>query len=247
MTVLRKSRELKANTARRGPYTTLSKIWIFILYSLLLDPLLTSIVNHPVPEATSARLAALCALLTLPFLRPEIARRYLSALRNANRSDTSRLSKIAKPMVFACLIAPALSKLLFVPRLDNLLAIVFLGMLAFGAFTNARKSLKDRAIQNKLLQESPAHRIKQWERHSITVTTISFVAARTISLCGVFCESSRNAPLTALGYTAMSALFLMMLRPQKQFFMGVCKRCKRPVPSAFVDYGSCPLCDETLL
>lgn len=247
MTLLRKSPELKAIRVRRGPYTILSKLWLWIICSLLADPLLAASTNHPVPDVTISRIAILCGLLTLPFLKPELVHRYISALRGAHKSESSGSFKIGKTLLLLGLITPALSKLLLVPRLDNLLALLFVWILAFGAFTSIRKALKDREKQKKLLEDSPTIRVQNWETHIVLVTTISFVAARAISLCGVLGESSKDIPLRALGYTATSALLLLMLKPNKKFFIGGCKRCKRPVPTAFVDYGSCPFCDETLL
>jgi hypothetical protein len=88
--------------------------------------------------------------------------------------------------------------------------------------------------------------IEQWQTQLITIFILPAMAARAISLTITLTDYSQDRMLWCGAGMLMSALLLAMLKPKKEYFVGVCQRCKHPVPVVFVEFGSCPLCDETL-
>lgn len=237
---------MKGFAGRRGPYTQLSRLWPIIIASLAIDPLLATYATHRVPAESASRVAILCALLTLPFLNQPAIRRLITKLRNLHRVATTKPSRMVGALIIASIILPLAAKLLLIPRANTLVTPLVLALVAYGVIATIRSTVRQNRDERKRLEESPASYVTQWESQVIAVSLLPMLAARAISLCGVFSEASTESPLIALGYTATSALLLLIMKPRREFFIGTCKRCKRPVPAAFEDYGSCPLCDETL-
>lgn len=248
MTVLRTRQKLKHQPSspptRRGPHSILSALWKIVALSLLLDPLLWSLPHPTLPQAIAERAALLCSLLTLPFLKQASVCHRVGALRRGNKAAVDGKSKRSRGMFVALLILAILLKLLLVGRVDNVAAVVLVAFLVFGAIKSAKNAIEKEKASRELFKDSPWSHISQWEAQLVTIVGIPIMLARVVSLCATL--SVDATPFSNLAAFLVSAILLAMLRPEKRFFLGFCERCKHPVPIVFVDYGSCPLCDERL-
>jgi hypothetical protein len=142
-------------------------------------------------------------------------------------------------LVLAIVVKP-----LLVGRVDNVAAVVLIAFLIFGAVKSAKHAIEKEKASRELFKDSPWSHISQWEAQLVTILGIPIMLARVVSLCATL--GADATPLSTLGAFLVSAILLSMLKPEKRFFVGFCGRCKHPVPIVFVDYGSCPLCDERL-
>jgi hypothetical protein len=88
--------------------------------------------------------------------------------------------------------------------------------------------------------------IEQWQTQLIIIFALPALTARAVSMVMSMADYSHDRIVWCAAGVLMSALLLAMLKPKKEYFVGVCQRCKHPVPIVFVEFGSCPLCDEKL-
>lgn len=250
MTVLRTSQKLKqqpsASRVRRGPHSVLSALWKIVTGSLLIDPLVWPL-SHPLLNQTIAeRGALLCALFTIPFLNQAWVCSRVAALRKGNREVVDGSTKRSRTLFVAVLTAGLLLKPILVGRSDNVLALVLMIFLVLGALKSIKHALEKEKATRELFKDSPTTHIAQWQAQLVTIVGLPFMFARGVSFLTTWgCESASSAPLAFVGFLSSCAL-LAMLRPDRRFFIGFCVRCKHPVPIVFVDYGSCPLCDDRL-
>jgi hypothetical protein len=184
--------------------------------------------------------------MTLPFLNQGGICRMVSRLRAHNKKHLESRSTLIGGIVLGGLVLMLSVKLLLLPRIDNAVALIFVLCVVFGAFKTFRQALKDTKSSRDTLSETPMSHIEQWQTQLVIIFLAPILGARAISLCLSLADVSKDHPLWWGGGIAISALFLAMLKPKRELFVGVCHRCKHPVPIVFVEFGSCPLCDETV-
>lgn len=107
--------------------------------------------------------------------------------------------------------------------------------------------VKRQARQDRdLFENNPWAKVQRWEHQVLVFAILPLLLARLISTCGAFAETAPGQELERLMFLGVSAIFLSMLRPDRSFFVGMCPRCKHPVPIVFQDLGSCLNCSEPL-
>jgi hypothetical protein len=75
---------------------------------------------------------------------------------------------------------------------------------------------------------------------------VPLMAARGISFFAIIGLNSNEITGETYGYLAISIVFLLLLKPRKEYYVGKCPSCRRDVPIAFTSYQTCPSCDATL-
>lgn len=251
MTLLRKSVKENAHPPSpwwrgRSPFATLSNLWLLITASLFLDPLLAQYSSHSVPAELALRIAMLCAAITLPFLNQAGMCRLLARLRLHNKKHLESRSRLISGLVLGGLCLTCGIKLALLPRIDNVVGLLFLLCIALGALKTFRQARK---AEKPSVEESPATplvHIEQWQTQLIIIFALPALTARAVSMVMSMADYSHDRIVWCAAGMLMSALLLAMLKPKKEYFVGVCQRCKHPVPIVFVEFGSCPLCDEKL-
>lgn len=137
-------------------------------------------------------------------------------------------------------------KPLLVGRVDNIAALILVAFLVLGAIKSAKHAIDKEKASRELFKDSPWSHISQWEAQLVTILGIPMLLARAVSIFTTVSATADAAHTSTLVGFFVSAILLAMLKPERRFFVGFCGRCKHPVPIVFVDYGSCPLCDERL-
>jgi hypothetical protein len=250
MTVLRTPQKLKHQPSspapRRGPHSILTRLWKVVAISLLIDPLLWSLPHPILPQAIAEQGALLCALLTIPFLNQVSICNRVSALRRGNKAALEGKTKRFRGIFLALLLIALVLKPLMVGRVDNVATLVLVAFLVLGAIKSAKHAIEKEKASHELFKNSPWSHISQWEAQLVTILGAPMMFARAVSLLLTLGATADTATLSTLVGFLVSATLMTMLKPERRFFIGFCGRCKHPVPIVFVDYGSCPLCDERL-
>lgn len=250
MTVLRTPQKLKQQPffppSRRGPHSILAGLWKIVAISLLIDPLLWSLPHPILSQAIAEQGALLCALLSFPFLNQASICNRVSALRRGNKAAVEGKTKRFRGLFLVPLVIALLLKPLLVGRVDNVVALVLVMVLVLGAIKSAKHAIDKEKASRELFKDSPWSHISQWEAQLVTIFGIPIMLARAVSIFTTSSATADAAHTSTLVGFFVSAFLLAMLKPEKRFFIGFCGRCKHPVPIVFVDYGSCPLCDERL-
>jgi hypothetical protein len=214
--------------------------------SLCIDPLIAVYSSPQIPKDGALRVAIGCALLTLPFLKQDRVCQLVAKLRTHNKKLLESRSMLMSGVILAGITIMAAVKVLMLPRLDNLVAMAFLLCVIVGALKTFRQALRDTKALGEILSENPRKQIDQWQRQLVVIFLLPMLAARAISLT---LSAASTAPDQAVWCGAgllMSGLLLSMMKPARSCFIGVCRTCKHPVPIVFVEFGSCPRCDEKL-
>lgn len=231
---------------RKGPHTRTLLLWQILLGSLILDPLIPLVVPPAMPIEFAVSIATVCALGTLPFLAQASMHRILSNLRHLHSRSLDVGSKTVPLSLFVGAVAVILLKVLMFAHLPRPLIIAILLFLVFGSrkfITQVRKqSDEDKA----LFAANPWAKVQRWEQQVLVFATLPLLLARSISVWGALAAFPPGEELTRLVFVVVSALFLGMLRPDRSFFVGMCKRCQHPVPIVFQDIGTCMNCDVNL-
>lgn len=231
---------------RKGPHARTYLLWQLLLASLVLDPLIPILTTPRLPAEFAISLATLCALATLPFLAQGAVHRALSKLRVLHTQNLAVGSK-AIPLSLALGGGAVILVKLFM--FMHLPPVVLIALLLF-VITGSRKYIsqmsKQSAEDQALFASNPWAKVQRWEHQVIVFATLPLLCARAISVCGALAELPPQDEATRLVFIGVSALFLGMLRPDRDFFIGICKKCKHPVPIVFQDLGSCLHCDVNL-
>jgi hypothetical protein len=230
----------------RSPFATLSNFWLLITASLLLDPLVAEYSSHSVPAELSLRIATLCAAITLPFLNQARICRLISRLRLHHKKHLESHSTLISGLILGGLCLTFAVKVVLLPRIDTVVGLVFLLCIALGALKTFRQALLGAKPSINQPFTTPLMHIEQWQTQLIAIFILPTIAARAVSLSMTLTDYTNDRMLWCGTGMFMSALLLAMLKPKKAYFVGVCQRCKHPVPIVFVEFGSCPLCDEKL-
>jgi len=142
--------------------------------------------------------------------------------------------------------AVILVKLFMFAHLPPAALVAVMVCILAGARKYISQMSKQGAEDKALFAANPWAKVQRWEQQVIIFATLPLLFARAISVCGALAALPPEDGTTRLIFIAVSALFLGMLRPDRGFFVGMCKRCKHPVPVVFQDLGSCLHCDINL-
>ncbi|MEY4670113.1 MAG: hypothetical protein RL518_2812 [Pseudomonadota bacterium] len=231
---------------RRGPHAKTHLVWQILLGSLILDPLIPLITTVRIPFDLATTLATWCAIGTLPFLAQDRVHQTLSKLRLLHKKSLDVGSKTIPLSLALSAGAVVLFKILMFADLPP----AVLGVLALVILWASRRYLSQIRTQNaqdrELFASNPWAKVERWEHQVIVFALLPLIFARAIAWCGDLADLSSEDENCRLIFLAISALFLGMLRPDRSFFVGVCKACKHPVPIVFQDIGSCLSCDARL-
>ena len=232
---------------RQGPHARTSLLWQILMGSLVLDALIPLTAVPKIPIELATRLAALCAIATLPFLAQNFVHTLLSKLRMLHLRTIEEASHALPLLVAAGVSGIFLLKILIVFQLPNMVAAipVMAILIAVGIKYFIQLS-KEAKADRKFLEGNPWARVQRWEHQLLIFAILPLIAARLIGVCGSLADLPGHASAPRLTFTMVSALFLAMLRPDRSLFMGLCKSCKQPVPIAFRDLGCCLQCSAPL-
>jgi hypothetical protein len=231
---------------RRGPHAKTHLVWQILLGSLILDPLIPLMTPLRIPLDLATTIASWCAIGTLPFLAQERVHKTLSKLRLLH---TKSLDVGSKAVPISLGLGAAFVVLLKILMFTNL-PPAFLVPLALILLWASRRYLTQASTQTAqdkaLFSSNPWARVERWEHQVLVFALLPLFLARAIALCGDLANLNTEEEYIRLVCLALSALFLGMLRPDRSFFIGLCKTCKHPVPIVFQDIGSCLACDGRL-
>jgi hypothetical protein len=229
--------QLKA--PRIGPHTRLTWFWKAVFGSLILDGLILLLEPGAITPQLARLGAILCALLTLPFIDQEKLARGLALLRSRPSDTKSDKSKLVKIGIVIAVALALMIKLSSLPEIRSVAALAIAAILVFGAWVTIQHVLKTLNEQRDLIASSPAQRVKLWENQIVAIVALPIIAA-------ALSYSQGDSYLVTLSCLATTVLLLMITKPKRSAYIGSCRRCKAPVPVAYVSYGSCPGCDKGL-
>lgn len=231
---------------RRGPHAKTYLVWQLLLGSLIIDPFIPLITPLRIPIDLATTLATWCAIGALPFLAQERVHKILSKLRLLH---TKSLDVGSKTVPLSLGLGAALVVLFKILMFANLPPAI-LAPLALVVIWASRKYVTQASAQTDqdkaLFESNPWAKVERWEHQVIVFAMLPLLLARAIAICGDLAAVSADEESIRLLYIGISALFLGMLRPDRSFFVGLCRTCKRPVPIVFKDIGSCLSCDVRL-
>jgi hypothetical protein len=170
----------------------------------------------------------------------------MSRLRNFHKRPDEATPKALQKLLLVAIALSVAVKLLVLPRLDNFVGLLFAIIIAIGLISSVRRGLEQSRVHRQALKDSPWTQVGLWEKQLIAIFTIPMVAARLVSLIGAL--TAHNGEVTQVSVVSFvaSVLLLLALRPQRSHYLGMCAKCKSPIPIVFVEYGSCPACDREL-
>jgi hypothetical protein len=241
-----KSNRNNSPRRRTGPHTRLSQVWSALVLSLPFDTLWVFVPHSAIAEGYAQSLAIVCALITLPFLNQKRIASFLSDLRSLAKEPNkknARTIQVALVLIVLLLIA---AKLLVLPSIRTVVGALCATIVVVGALKGAQHVRQHQRQQTRELEDSPWLRVTLWEQQVVVIWCIALVAARLISLFASLSLNGTGVSELSISGFAASFLLLLCLKPNRAAFVGVCKKCKTPIPIAFVDYGSCPSCDKAL-
>jgi hypothetical protein len=229
-----------------GPFARLSKVWRFAFLSLLIDIVAASYLGTSLPPEQAQALAALCAVVTIPFLNQQRVSRSLAAMRrwqNGPRRNGSRSTTPLIGFVIAVLIG---AKLILLPTINNIASLLVAGIILLGIISSIRHVVSEARTRSRSLARTPSLHVVLWEQQLVGLFCIPIVAARLVSLWGALSLGTTAQPAANISLLVISVVLLLALKPHRSSFIGWCPNCKSPTPIAFIEYGSCPQCDEHL-
>jgi len=231
---------------RVGPYTRLTQIWRLVFYSLGLDALIALFNKNPFPIPNVESAAILCALLSLPFLNQRAIAVRMSSLRSFHKRGDQKKPKALKATLIMAATLVAAAKFLALSNFRNIVGLIFSAILLLGIVTSLRHAIESARVHGQALKDSPWLQLSLWEKQLIIIFTIPIVAARLVSLLGALSVSNSEVSPLSIGCFGASVVLLLVLKPQRANYIGMCAKCKTPIPIVFVEYGSCPACNQEL-
>jgi hypothetical protein len=139
-----------------------------------------------------------------------------------------------------------LCKLLLFADLPNTLLVPLLLLALWASRAYVTQVITQTTQDKALFASNPWAKVERWEHQVMVFAMLPLLLARAIALCGDVAELSADHDHIRLLFIGVSAIFLGMLRPERSFFVGLCRTCKHPVPIVFQDIGSCLSCDVRL-
>lgn len=231
---------------RRGPHAKTYLVWQLLVASLILDPLIPLVASTRIPLDLATIIATWCAIGLLPFLAQERLHRTLSNLRLLH-SQRVAVGSQTVPISLAVSAGVVILLKIFMFAQLPAVALVILALVVLWGSRKYLSQVRTQTAQDKeLFALNPWAQVERWEHQVLVFAVLPLLLARAIGVCGDLADISPDAGGTRFLFIAISALFLVMLRPDRSLFVGMCKSCKRPVPVVFQDIGSCLSCDERL-
>lgn len=233
-------------TNRVGPFTRLSQVWRIVFLSLIIDGVLAHFLSTTIPSEVTQRIAALCAIIVLPFLNQKRLAKRIALIRGQMGGNRAKSAGSNKAIIIAVITLIVVTKLALLPALNSIAAFIVAGIIVLGIVSTIKHFLKESTTRSQSLSKSPWLYVLLWERQLVIVFCLPIIAARLISLCGALSLGTMQTPAMGALYLITSAVLLTAIKPDKSAFMGWCPICRSPVPIAFVEYGSCPRCNKEL-
>ncbi len=242
---------LKSNQSsprvRKGPHARTHLLWQILLFSLPLDPLITIFTTPRIPGDLAIQIAVLHAAVILPFLAQHSLHVSLSKLRNFHLRTVEQSTSFLPLIVFAFVGLGVALKLALVFNLPRAVATIVLLILVPSVIKQFRDAHSQSKEDRELFSRNPWIKVQRWEQQMIIFVAAPLILARLIGVYGALALPPDNeGELFRVTFTLVSALFLGMLQPNRSNFVGMCTRCKHPVPIVFQDVGSCLQCDGML-
>ena len=231
---------------RKGPHARSILIWQFLFGSLVLDPIIPILITPQLPIDIATSIAILCAIAVLPFLGQRTLHKILSSLRHLHSKSLTVGSKALPFSLALSATVVILLKVLMFSHLPRGFLVAILVVVVWGSRKFITQVGKQTEQDKKLFSSNPWAKVQRWEHQVLVFAVLPLVLARIISVCGAFAVLLPEQEEMRLVFIVISALFLGMLKPDRSFFMGTCKKCQRPVPIVFQDIGSCLTCDANL-
>lgn len=231
---------------RRGPHAKTYLVWQSLLGSLVIDPFVPLLTPLRAPLELATTIAIWCAIGTLPFLAQDRVHRVLSKLRLLHTKNLAIGSNTVPFSLGLGAAAIVLFKIFMFANLPPSLLIPLV-ILVLGASRKYVRQVRTQTESDKaLFTSNPWAKVERWEHQVIVFALLPLILARAIGMCGALADLSADEEYIRLLFISVSALFLGMLRPDRSFFVGLCRTCKHPVPIVFQDIGSCLSCDARL-
>lgn len=188
----------------------------------------------------------MCAIAALPFLAQGAVHRTLSSLRHLHHKSLAVGSK-AVPLSLALSAGTIIAmKAFLLVSLPPFVVVGIVLMMLLGSRKYIKQVQRQGEEDKALFASNPWAKVQRWEQQVIIFATLPLVLARAISVCGALAALPPDEQSLRVVFIGVSALFLGMLRPDRSFFVGMCKRCQHPVPIVLRDIGSCLNCDGHL-
>jgi hypothetical protein len=241
---------LKGNTSgrltRTGPHTRLSAMWRWMFLSVALDGAAAIFLGSALSALQAQIIATVCTLVTLPFLNQQVVAKRAASLRKWQSDSRTSGNRGFKVILGVSLAGIVVVKLLLLPSINTIAAVIVAAILLLGIVSSVQHVLRETRAQSKALLDSPRLHVALWERQLIVLFSIPIIAARIISLCGALSVGRATTPALNVIYLLVGIMLLAAMKPERSAFIGWCRRCRSPTPVAFVEYGSCPRCDDQL-
>lgn len=241
------SRNSRAITRRRmGPFTFLTLSWNVIFLSLTVDAVVIFLLDSPVIYDPTGTYSILCALLVLPFLNQKGVASYLAVSRTLQRKNHTTIRRFYSHLALIGGVIAVAIKLSGIGSLHPVNALIFCTCILLWAGLLINHHWR---IQRAKLHQTNDYRYESillWERQVVYLNLFPLLMARGISFFAILATNFALLSLPSYGYILGSALFLLLLKPKQEFYLGACPNCQRTVPIAFVSYQSCPSCDTNL-
>ncbi len=231
---------------RRGPHAKTHLVWQILLGSLVIDPFVPLLTPLRAPLDLATTIATWCAIGTLPFLAQERVHRALSKLRLLHTKNLTIGSNTVPLSLGLGAAAIVLFKICMFANLPPSILTPLVILVLWASRKYARQVSTQTESDKALFASNPWAKVERWEQQVILFALLPLILARAIALCGALADLSPDEEYVRLLFIGVSALFLGMLRPDRSFFVGLCKTCKHPVPIVFQDIGSCLSCDARL-
>lgn len=231
---------------RRGPHAKTHLVWQILLGSLIVDPFIPLITPLRIPLDLATTIATWCAIGTVPFLAQERVHRVLSKLRLLHTKSLNVGSKTVPLSLGLGAAVVILIKILMFAHLPPALLAPLALIVIWASRKYVTQATTQTAHDQALFASNPWAKVERWEHQVLIFALLPLFLARAIALCGDLANLNTDEDYIRLVCIALSALFLGMLRPDRSFFIGLCKTCKHPVPIVFQDIGSCLACDARL-
>jgi hypothetical protein len=217
-----------------------------LVLSLALDSVVAMYCNKALSLEPAQFAAAIAALCTLPFLnQAALARTLAKARRFQNNSGKSNRLPQRIAVSFIILLIVGI-KLAFLPTLNSFVAIVVAMIILLWIASGVQHVIRGNRERSRTLARSPWLHVVLWERQIVLLFILPMISARLISMFGALSLGNATSPAFAVVAMVASIILLAALRPERSAFIGWCPSCRSPAPIAFVEYGSCPRCDEHL-
>lgn len=231
---------------RMGPHTLLTMVWKVLFYSLLLDAILLLRAGPVFSSDITTELSTLCALAVLPFLNQFRIAQSLARLRDLQQAKKHLLTGATKLIIIVFCFVLVMLKLQRIDYFASIKGVIFsLFIVCWGALLIYSK-IKNHRLAHHDSDDDSWLQILAWERQSVFLNIVPLFLARGVSFIPSLSSSVTDISWGTYIQTISSALLLLMLRPKREHYLGHCSTCLSVVPIAFVQYGKCPFCDNTL-